>query len=109
MAVPGRQVRRDVAAGGLHLLKVWGLRRTAPARSPINLVLGITCAPAPFCRTSKEFVAGHVQGAAANVPFKLPAGNGTLVPNPDFVAQARGCFAAMRGVACVCNCCGCLL
>lgn len=50
------------------------------------------------CRTSEEFVSGHVPGAAANVPFKLPAGNGTLVPNPAFVAQARmalgGCHAA---------------
>ncbi|PRW56284.1 arsenate reductase [Chlorella sorokiniana] len=47
-------------------------------------------------RTSKEFVAGHVRGAAANVPFKLPAGNGTLVPNPDFVAQVEQAFPCRR-------------
>lgn len=55
-------------------------------------------------------MAGHPRGAAANVPFKLPAGNGTLVPNPHFVAQARCRMCngpASSGVGLVASYCRC--
>ena len=86
IAAPGTRLaaRRQPPPGGCVL----GKHSPAAHPSYTRPLLRPPCAGHPYCRTPEEYALGAAPGSV-NIPVKLDDGNGGMVPNPDFVAQAR--------------------